>query len=146
MQWFGYNAPFIGGPEGVMSRQTNERLIRNDLLQLLLTSPGERVMRPEFGTGIRRFVFEDFSDESLDALRENILDIIAKYESRVNVTEVKLEPDHDSNLLQIKIYGHFNLDRFAQQSAFAGGMLVELGLPMNQRRRTGAQLGGVIES
>jgi hypothetical protein len=51
--WFGFNPPFIGGQQKVMSRQEDLRLIKNDLLQLLLTVPGERVHRPTFGSPIR---------------------------------------------------------------------------------------------
>lgn len=43
-----------GGPA------TSDRLahIREQVMQVLLTSPGERVFRPEFGFGARRFLFE----------------------------------------------------------------------------------------
>jgi phage baseplate assembly protein W len=37
--------------------------IRELVEQLLLTSPGERVMRPDFGSGLLRLVFEPASGE-----------------------------------------------------------------------------------
>ena len=38
--------------------------VRDELLQLLLTSPGERLFLPEFGGGVRKLVFEPASDAS----------------------------------------------------------------------------------
>ncbi len=129
--WYGYNAPFIGGNEGVMSRQVDEKLIKNDLLQLLLTSPGDRVMRPTFGTGIRRFVFEPVTSDTIDALRTSILDAIALYETRVTATDVEIDTsDVDDNLISIKVYGQFNLNKNNINNQ--AQLLVELNLPLNQ--------------
>ena len=129
--WYGANAPFIGGQNSVLTMQIDEKLIRNDLLQLLLTSPGERVMRPDFGTGIRTFVFENMTSDSLAALQQNILDAIAKWEPRVTATSVTLQSDDDNNLLRIKVYAFFRLDIFSQVIVQQSFLLVELGLPFN---------------
>jgi phage baseplate assembly protein W len=129
--WYGYNAPFIGGNEGVMSRQVDEKLIRNDLLQLLLTSPGDRVMRPTFGTGIRRFVFELITNDTIDQLKKSILNAIQLYETRVTATDVVIDTSNmDDNLISIKVYGQFNLNKYNINNA--AQLLVELKLPLNQ--------------
>jgi len=127
--WFGMNAPFIGGNEKVLSRQIDDKLIRNDLLQLLLTSPGERVMRPDFGSGIRQFLFQPITDNQIEELRENIKMVIERYERRVILTDVQVLTDPDNNLINIKIYGFFNFDRFNSpiSSVEAAELLVELG-------------------
>jgi hypothetical protein len=135
--WFGFNAPFIGGQEGVLSRQVNEKIIRNDLLQLLLTSPGERVMRPDFGTPIRRFLFQNLVEADLVTLQSEITEKIEEFEKRVRVTKVMLIADTDQNLLTIKIFGEFVINRqdLPTASLFTGNikgqLLVELGLPTN---------------
>ena len=54
--YFGQNPPFVGGAEKVLSRQEDIRLIKNDILQLIMTSPGERVHRPNFGTAVRETI------------------------------------------------------------------------------------------
>jgi phage baseplate assembly protein W len=127
-KYFGYNAPFLGGNERVLSQQVDDRLIRNDLLQLLLTAPGERVMRPDFGSPIRTYVFEQIDEVGISQLREGIKEAIAKFESRVNVTDVIIETSPDNNLLNIKVYGFFKTDRFGQLrgSTEQADLLVEL--------------------
>lgn len=84
IRWYGNNIPFLSNGSW-LSFQQDERLIKNDLLQLLLTSPGERVMKPNFGTNIRRFMFENITEARLKSLRSNISTAIERYEPRVNV-------------------------------------------------------------
>jgi len=130
--WFGYNAPFIGGNEGVVSRQVDEKLIKNDLLQLLLTSPGDRVMRPSFGTGIRKFVFELITTETIETLRQSIQDAVDTYEPRVTVSSIDIDTSNqDNNVVQIKLFGYFNLDKYNTNPNNAQ-LLVELKVPLNQ--------------
>ena len=92
-RWFGFNPPFLGGAQNVMSPQQDERLIKNDILQILLTIPGERVMRPDFGTPLRAYPFELLdSPAELDTLSETIKSQITKYEERVIVNSVTVVP------------------------------------------------------
>jgi phage baseplate assembly protein W len=128
-KYYGYNAPFMGGNQMVLSQQVDDRLIRNDLLQLLLTAPGERMMRPTFGTPIRRFVFESMTDSNINQLRSDIIAAIKQFEPRVIVSDVKMETTDDNNLLSIKVYGTFNLDPFVGAPVTTPNLLVELNIP-----------------
>lgn len=51
---------------------TLEGHIRDELVQLLLTNPGERAFLPEFGGGVRRLVFES-SDETTAAMARAVI-------------------------------------------------------------------------
>ena len=55
--------PFRIGPDGrtVQVRSLTEH-VRDEIVQLILTSPGERLFLPEFGGGARRLVFEPASE------------------------------------------------------------------------------------
>jgi phage baseplate assembly protein W len=102
-EFFGFNPPFFGGPQNVMSRQEDERLIKNDILQLLLTVPGERVMRPDFGVNLRNFVFEPLTSTDLFALQNEIERAITVQEPRVTVESVNLDREDDQNRLAIRV-------------------------------------------
>ena len=110
--FFGFNPPFFGGAQNVLSKQTDERLIKNDLLQLLLTAPGERVFRPDFGTNIRTSIFEQLTDSDIDSLRSNIADQIERFERRISLREVTIETSPEANSISIKIFGALDIDRF----------------------------------
>jgi hypothetical protein len=137
-QFFGFNAPFFGGNERVLSRQVDDRLIRNDLLQLLMTAPGERVMRPDFGSPVRTFVFEQIDDNSIELLQSDIKDAIERFESRVQVDEVNIIRQQDENTISIKVYGRFKIDRFGQltTSPEKADLLVELNIPTSTAPRS----------
>ncbi len=55
--------PFrIGGDGRTAAPATDDAHVRDELLQLLLTSPGERLFLPDFGGGVRKLVFEPASE------------------------------------------------------------------------------------
>lgn len=106
--FFGFNPPFFGGPENILSRQEDERLIKNDLLQLLLTVPGERIMRPSYGVRLRSFVFEQSDLSSIQSLELEIRNQIASFEPRVIVRDLILEPAE--NGLDIRLIFSLRID------------------------------------
>lgn len=108
--YYGFNPPFIGGPQNILSRQEDDRLIKNDILQLLLTVPGERVMRPEYGVNLRNFVFEQLVDRDLSQLRQEIIRGIQEFEPRVNVDNVVLKRQDDNNRLEVRVVVHLRKD------------------------------------
>jgi phage baseplate assembly protein W len=85
-QYIGYNPPIFGGHQNILSRQAGDRLIKNDLLQLLLTSFGERVMRPRWGTALRTTVFDNIAVENLDSLVASVASSINSIDDRVAAT------------------------------------------------------------
>lgn len=119
--YFGYNPPFLSS-KSVMALQTDERLIKNDLLQLLLTVPGERSFRPDFGTDIKSTLFEPIDSITLVNLRRSILLAIKKFEPRVRATEVQLNLSPDENTIFIKVFCALTIDPNTQ-------LIVELNLP-----------------
>jgi phage baseplate assembly protein W len=54
--------PFAVGAEGGRTSTRAER-VREQIEQVLMTVPGERVFRPEFGAGVKQMVFEGTSSE-----------------------------------------------------------------------------------
>ncbi len=119
--WYGYNAPF-GINNGGTTWQNDVKLIKNDLIQLLLTAPGERVMRPGYGSPIPIFPFESLDEVGVRQLHSAIIRTVEKFEPRVRVTRLDIEPDPDNNLITIKLYAAALLDKVEE-------FVLELGLP-----------------
>jgi uncharacterized protein len=68
-----------------------EKDIQQSLLILLGTSPGERIMHPDFGCGINRLVFEPISNSLFTKIKDLVEQAILLYESRVKLNEVIVE-------------------------------------------------------
>jgi phage baseplate assembly protein W len=58
---------------------SDEEQVRDELLQLLLTSPGERLFLPEFGGGVRRLVFEPASDVLRGVVKARITQALSRW-------------------------------------------------------------------
>jgi phage baseplate assembly protein W len=97
-RFFGFNLPFLSG-RTILPFQTDHRLVSNDILQLLLTVPGERIMRPTFGSPIKAMLFEGNTAETRDAIRSHIFKAIITHEKRVQVglQDIQVTTDRTNN-------------------------------------------------
>jgi phage baseplate assembly protein W len=81
----GVTLPFDGAAVFNPSYTTKVQ-IKSNLLNLLMTNPGERFMNPSFGVGVRKFLFENIIDR--DELRAKISDGVAKYIPQIQLTNL----------------------------------------------------------
>ena len=82
-----------------------ESLIRQNLKMLILTSPGERIMEPEFGVGIRNFLFENFNDMTYNTINQKIRKQAEMFLPAIKILEVGFSgSDLDRNLLGIQVF------------------------------------------
>lgn len=106
--YFGFNPPFLSAG-GVMPVQTDERLIKNDLLQLLLTVPGERAFRPGFGSPVKPALFDPLDQFSVNQLRNGILETISANEPRVIVRDIRIDSKADDNLVKVSLFASLTI-------------------------------------
>ena len=90
----GVNLPFNG--EAVFSSNyTYAQSQKFNLLNWLLTNPGERVNQPTFGFGLRLFIFEQINSNNLDSLKELLSDEISTIFPTVVVENITLTGNSD---------------------------------------------------
>jgi phage baseplate assembly protein W len=90
-KFLGVPYPIRSSPKGFFYSQDGIDQIKSDMLCLLLTNPGERVMNPFFGTTLRRLIFEP-NDSALQLQARNmILNSIKKWEPRIAVRQVEVK-------------------------------------------------------
>lgn len=71
---------------------------------ILLTAPGERVMRPQFGCRIWELMFEPVTPNLIGLISEAVREAIAQWEPRVEVEEVTpVQDEEESGLVRIGI-------------------------------------------
>ena len=70
--------------------------IRQNLKNLILTTKGERMMLPDFGVGLRNFLFENFTPAVLTNISDEIKSQVASYMPFVNVRRINFF-DSESN-------------------------------------------------
>lgn len=55
------------------------RHVEQMMMQVLMTAPGERVNRPDFGCGIKRFVFSPMSEASASLVRVAVVEALERW-------------------------------------------------------------------
>jgi hypothetical protein len=66
--------------------------IRESLRILMSTFPGERVMQPTYGCGLRELVFENITESVKTEIRDRIERAILFFESRIVLNRIGLDP------------------------------------------------------
>jgi len=99
----GFDLPING--EGVFTPNYQTRdAIKNNLINYLLTNPGERPANPTFGAGLRRFIFTQIQNDNLDFIREDLQDKINQNFPNILLDNVEILSSPNQNLINIKIY------------------------------------------
>jgi len=71
---------------------------------IITTIRGERIMRPDFGSGIESYLFEGNNATTAQMIKNEVLQAIIKWEPRVHEVEVEVESDpHADHRLNITI-------------------------------------------
>jgi phage baseplate assembly protein W len=92
--------------------KTLTQTIRQNFKNLILTSPGERIMEPNFGVGLYNFLFEPLSGETMDRLVEKITEQKDVYMPSVNIEVIDfVTSDENSNLAynQVQVVIQYNI-------------------------------------
>lgn len=72
--------PFRIGADGrTATPASDDAHVRDELLQLLLTSPGERLFLPDFGGGVRKLVFEPASETLRAVVKARITQALSRW-------------------------------------------------------------------
>ena len=109
----GVTFPF-DGPAVFNSSYTTKEQVKSNLINLLLTSPGERLMNPNFGVGIRDLLFEQVIDKEL--IKNRIIDGAQVNIPEIEVTDVFIKRENNEttpeiHTVRISIYYKVLADR-----------------------------------
>jgi phage baseplate assembly protein W len=83
----------LAGDGSVRMTEDGQQAIRDSIWMILGTSPGERVMRPDFGCGIGDHVFEVNDAGTAGAICRTVRDALSNWEPRIEVLDVEAAPD-----------------------------------------------------
>ena len=95
--------PFRITPEGrTANPKTLEEHVYGEVLQLLLTNPGERLFLPDFGGGVRRLVFEGGGQSTEAMAKAMISQAISRWlNQRVELQELSVVSENASLIVDL---------------------------------------------
>ena len=91
--------PITPSPLGLFRSVPEEEGIKGDLLQLILTNPGERVMLPQYGTPLRKYLFEQNTQALVNNIKQDILAAIKLWEPRIVVRNCEVSTSGGPNII-----------------------------------------------
>ena len=97
----------------------NATAIARSVRNIILTSPGEKLFDPDFGSNVSKLLFENMDDVSAISIRDEIENSINNYEPRVALINVETNPNYDNNSFDVKlVYRIIGVDIPPQQLEF----------------------------
>lgn len=83
------------GPDGRIAFSAGAQNVRDSIRVILSTERSERVMLPEFGGGLRRYLFEPNTPTTHRLLQERITQALGRWEPRIQVESVRVVASPD---------------------------------------------------
>ena len=84
--------------------------VRQSIYLIVMTVPGERVLRPEFGCRIHELIFDPVNKQTMITAKRYVEEAIKRWEPRIEVMELEVDAgdvDRAELLINIK-YKHKN--------------------------------------
>ena len=97
----GISVPFKFTSRGYPESCIDEKCLHDSVFTVLSTIPGERVMRPDFGSFLRIVLFESISRATGFRARAEIFRAIAVWEPRVSIQNVLFELEETTITLHV---------------------------------------------
>lgn len=99
----GWRYPVLPGATGSLGYAAGADKIAQSIWIILDTEPGERVMRPGFGCGLRRYLMQPNTSAVRALIRHDVGNALASFEPRIKVTDLQVTPGDDPALVLIRI-------------------------------------------
>ncbi len=96
--------PFRIGNDGRTAQISSpEEHIRDELIQLILTNPGERLFLPEFGGGVRRLVFESADPTTEGMTKATLTQAISRWLGhRITLEDLIVNVENETIAVELK--------------------------------------------
>lgn len=85
---------------------TTKDQVKSNLINFFLTNTGERYFNPQFGANLRNLIFEQMNN--LEEIEEIIKQKVGLYFPSLNVLDLSVTPNYDTNTIKIKLVYEIN--------------------------------------
>tara|TARA_R100000458_G_C8200851_1_gene191447 strand:- start:415 stop:804 length:390 start_codon:yes stop_codon:yes gene_type:complete len=94
--------------DGYKMNKSIKDVVKQNFMMLLLTAPGERIMMPNFGVGLRRFLFEPLDRQQFARVERRIMEQVNIYMPFLTIVDVQFltedeAPNISPNTLSVSV-------------------------------------------
>ena len=105
VQYRDFDITFRANPiTGQLNILKNNAAVKRALRNLILTEKFERPFRPNFGSTVTQYLFENFDTLTISSIKDSIRRAIVDHEPRVELLDVRVNGRPEQNSLQVTIY------------------------------------------
>ena len=99
----GWSYPVAPSRVGELEYVAGPDKVAQSIWIVLDTEPGERVMRPTFGCGLRRYLMAPNTAATRALIKHDVQIALANFEPRISVTDLQVSPGDDPAMVLIRI-------------------------------------------
>ena len=93
----GWAFPIAPGADAEIALVSDEQDVQQSIRLILDTEPGERVMRPDFGAGLRGLIFEPITVGLIALVQHRVEQALTQWEPRIRLQAVTVTADQASS-------------------------------------------------
>lgn len=99
----GLSFPLQSNVQGGLKLSAEAQKVKESIWLILRTDLGERVYRPDFGCRLSELAFAPLNNDTLLRIKIYVLEALRKWEPRIDVDEVRADPDTIAGRVNIVI-------------------------------------------
>lgn len=91
----------------MISKLVNVNAVKNSIRQIFTWIPGERIINPEFGSNLRKYLYEPITEENQERIVAEIRQCALRWEPRIivdRVVKATTTDDVENNTVKLDIY------------------------------------------
>jgi phage baseplate assembly protein W len=102
-RYININYPFKNSKEGFFLdlNSNDSSAIKADLMHLILTIKGQRLYKPDFGTNLLKFIFEENDNLTYEGIKDEIKKTVNKYLPNLKINNILIEPSDESEYASV---------------------------------------------
>ena len=81
----------------------NANAIARSVRNIVMTYPGEKFFQPDFGSNIRALLFEHMNPITVERIKSEVLEAVARHEPRAQVIGVNVEAQEEQNRYLVSV-------------------------------------------
>lgn len=110
----GVSLPF-NGPGVFTSTYSTKDQIKSNVINLLLTNRGERIMNPNFGADIKDVLFEGMTETIVPLIQDKITTAFSSYIPQASISKIDVVFSEDTNTVNVTVNYTLNISGESDQ-------------------------------
>lgn len=77
--------------------------VLGSIKNLFMYKPGQRILTPEYGMDFSNLIYQPMNDKTAEAIGITIQNALKKWEPRVIISRIDIDPDYEDNTYYVKV-------------------------------------------